>query len=70
LEVKLLTEYRPEYKVMTNPPPRQDRKLTITKEEVRVAVSNLKNNKAPGPGELPAELMYGPEGLPVYLICV
>jgi hypothetical protein len=49
---------------MATPPLRKDRKLIITKEEVMVAVSNLKNNKAPGPGELPAELLkYGPEGV-------
>jgi hypothetical protein len=63
---ELLTENRLEYKVMTTHPPCEDRKLIITKEEVRVAVSNLKNNKAPGPGELPAELLkyrYGPEGV-------
>jgi hypothetical protein len=49
---------------MVTPPPIENRKLIITKEEIRVADSNMKDNRAPGPGVLPAELLnYGPEGV-------
>jgi hypothetical protein len=43
---ELLMENQPEYRVMATPPPLEDRKLIITKEEVRVTVNNMKNNRA------------------------